>query len=277
MSSRRELKIRDIDFRFTDDIPTFHNPENVAWSIFCNSLGSMAIHFERYVMHGARKALAEITDETLLSEAKLFVKQEGVHSRKHRAHLKWLINRHPEVAAADEDVAEYYAPLYNKSFEFQLAYAANVEGLMGPAMNFIIDNRKALYGNGDTRIASFILWHFVEELEHRNSALDIYNHVVGNYFYRVATMTYIAWHFGKAIAKAARPFSEIEERETGKRTPLLDAVKQVSWRSKGLLLFRFFCVALPFHNPEHLPTPRWAQRWFEDEEAGADMRVYYSG
>ena len=143
-------------------------------------------------------------------------------------------------------------------------------------MNFIIENRKALYGEGDNRIASFILWHFVEEFEHKNSALAIYNHVVGNWFYRVATMPYILWHFCNVILKVEKPFSDREERDTGKCTPLLDAFNGIIWKSKGLLLYRLFCVSLPYHNPENIPTPAWAEQLFEDEEKGVDMRIYYS-
>ena len=36
-----------------------------------------------------------------------------------------------------------------------------------------------LFRPGDDRVASLFLWHFVEEVEHRSSALVIYDAVVG--------------------------------------------------------------------------------------------------
>ena len=60
MSERRDLKVRNIEFQFTDDMPLFFNRDNMTWSKFCNSLGSMAIHFEHYVIYGPRQALKHI-------------------------------------------------------------------------------------------------------------------------------------------------------------------------------------------------------------------------
>ena len=44
----------------------------------------------------------------------------------------------------------------------------------------MLDNEATLFRPGDDRVASLFLWHFVEEVEHRSSALIIYDAVVGN-------------------------------------------------------------------------------------------------
>ncbi len=44
----------------------------------------------------------------------------------------------------------------------------------------MLDNEETLFRPGDDRVASLFLWHFVEEVEHRSSALMIYDAVVGD-------------------------------------------------------------------------------------------------
>ena len=36
------------------------------------------------------------------------------------------------------------------------------------------------------------------------------------------------------------------------------------------------CTLLPYHKPDNIVQPDWATQWFADEEAGKDMRLYYS-
>ena len=43
----------------------------------------------------------------------------------------------------------------------------------------MLDNEETLFRPGDDRVASLFMWHFVEEVEHRSSALVIYDAVVG--------------------------------------------------------------------------------------------------
>ncbi|MCH2185780.1 metal-dependent hydrolase [Myxococcota bacterium] len=47
-------------------------------------------------------------------------------------------------------------------------------------------------------------WHFVEELEHRHVAFDVYEHVCGGYFYRLFVGLYTQWHFTRWIRRVAK-------------------------------------------------------------------------
>ena len=48
-----------------------------------------------------------------------------------------------------------------------------------------------------------IEWHFVEELEHRTVAFDVYDHVCGGYFYRLVVGAWAQWHFISWIRRVA--------------------------------------------------------------------------
>ena len=51
---------------------------------------------------------------------------------------------------------------------------ANLEATFTPMFKVILDHRESLFGGGDARVASLMMWHFVEEIERRSSGLLLY-------------------------------------------------------------------------------------------------------
>ena len=69
-----------------------------------------------------------------------------------------------------EDACNAYDELIDEQpIEFHAAYIANLEATFTPLFKVILDNRDSLFGGGDRRVASLMMWHFVEEIEHRSS------------------------------------------------------------------------------------------------------------
>ncbi len=79
-----------------------------------------------------------------------------------------LVQRYPELEKCYEDACAAYDKLIDEeSIEFHAAYIANLEATFTPLFKVILDNRDSLFGGGDRRVASLMMWHFVEEIEHR--------------------------------------------------------------------------------------------------------------
>jgi len=73
--------------------------------------------------------------------------------------------------------AAYDELLRQEEVEFHLAYIANLEATFTPLFKMVFDNRRLLFAGEDERAGTLFLWHFVEEIEHRSSALLIHHHV----------------------------------------------------------------------------------------------------
>lgn len=269
------IRYRKLDFRFDDDIAFQFHPGNVAVSDFVNALTFTAPAFEPYFIRAFNDALPSITDERLRADTRLFMKQESQHTRHHVAHLAMLLRKFPELEEVRDAINASYRDMYEtRPLRFHLAYTASVELAFGPIARFIIANRDALFAGGDDRIASFVLWHFVEEFEHRNCAIDVFRSVVGSHVYRLSTVRETVRHLTEMSLLTTRAFARLAAE--GKIAPLkgtvLDTVPRAERRRLGRELVG---TLLPWHAPDHLDQPSWLTRWLEDDAAGQPMTLAY--
>lgn len=273
------LKIRNIDFEFPDDMAWNWNPGNPSWGNVGHFISFMAPGFERYFIKAIRLSIPQIKDPAVAEEADLFCKQEGQHAKHHQAHIAMLTRKYPGLKQVMDDVTRSYDELYkNESLEFHLAYAAVVEATFSPVAKFVVGNRDYLFRDTDPRMASFILWHLMEEYEHRSAALNIYNAVVGSYWYRLRMAPRVVKHLMTTVEMVARECNAcVPVAEQGLPMNHVDGefMKDIPLRNKMSALWDLWLTVLPFHNPDHVKQPEWTRQWFEAESNGVDMRSYY--
>lgn len=274
----QDYKVRKIDFHFEPDIPFQFNPANPHWSNFANFISLIAPGFERYFIKAIRQSMDQIKDPAVKREAEWFCLQEGQHARQHLAHAKMLTDRYPKLQATIDAINASYEQLFNsESIAFHLSYAATVELGFGPSAKFMINNRKTLFGNGDTRISSFILWHLVEEFEHRNAAYDVFNDIVGSYWYRLKTAPKVFKHLMdiEKIVRAGLTEAVPAGDYIDSPCEVKNCFDAVPFSQKMSYLYDIVCTFLPYHKPDSIQEPAWVSKWFADEAAGVDMRRYY--
>lgn len=261
------IKVRRIPFEFPDDIPFWFNPCNREASLIANGLSMMAPAFERYFIRAIRDAMPRIRSTAVREEADLFCRQEGQHSKTHIDHQEMLLRRHPALEAVRDRVNRSYADLYeNESTEFALAYATIIELGFKPMAKFLVGNRHILFADGDPRITALVLWHFVEEFEHRSSMFNVYQDVVGDYFYRLRMAGRTRRHVAMLGADVRREMEACEPLpEDDPNAPKIPRIER--WKLSLGLLETFS----PLHNPDAGQIPRWIQDWMAAHEAGQDM------
>ncbi len=272
-----DLKVRKIDFQFDQNMPFQAFPETPEWGNFVNVITLIAPAFERYFIRAFRTAIPNITDPALKADAEAFCAQEAQHSKHHMAHLKVLTHHYPGLAETEKKIRASYDELFKtESDEFHLGYAATIELTFGPIAKFVIDNKDCLFKGSDSRIASFILWHLVEEFEHRNSAIDVYNYQVGNYWYRMKTAPKVFKHIFDVYQISLEGFKHHVYSQKSSFPQPHKAFDITPIGSRLNFFYHLLCTLLPYHNPDNLKQPDWVATWFEDEEAGVDMRHYHS-
>lgn len=303
MKTSTPLRIRRIDFDF-DDVVFDWNPSMPRFGMMMNVVSFVAIAFEKYVVSVVRKAKPRITDPDVAQEAEGFLRQEAQHAAAHRLHVRALAKAHPGLAGVlDETVAEYDRLLDDHPLEFHLAYIADLEATFTPVFKLWLDHHETLFRPGDERVASLFLWHFVEEVEHRSSALILYDHLVRNPWYRVRIAPQVMRHIGSLHTRIVEGFeahvpwddrraegrdlapATLWRHELTNRLPRVSGQHRVrdggmfpgaSARELSVTLYRLMLSQAPGHDPAHEPLPAFADRWFESFDRGEDVKRWYS-
>ncbi len=203
-----DLVVRRIPFEFPEDLEPHWHPGRPEWGHMVNGASLVMPYLEPYLIQAIRLGLKQIDDPALRDVAKDSCGQEGQHYRQHKRFNDLLASKgYPELRGHEAEMERSYARLLERrSLRFHLAYAAGFETMALAVGHWLVNDREYLFGGSDPRVASLVLWHFVEEIEHKNAALDVYNAVCGDYFYRLFGLLYASFHV-MALNRRAYPCS----------------------------------------------------------------------
>ncbi|WP_433522367.1 metal-dependent hydrolase [Nocardia pseudovaccinii] len=299
-----DLQVRKMRFAFADyDVPFLWNEENPAFSSMANAVSFLAIGFEKMIVNMIREAMPRITDPAVAEEADAFVRQEGQHSTAHRQHANALIRRYPGLQETlNEVIAEFDRLTVQTPLEYRLAYTADLEATFTPVFKLMLDNDSTLFRPGDDRVASLFIWHFVEEVEHRSSALIIFDSIVGSDAYRMRMAPSIFRHVMNVVKVASAGFNKHVPQEDrridalamfathrGKQKlrkllrlpvedngPMSRAFDDLRLGEQLIALVGIIRSQLPKHNPDHEKLPALADVWFKRYDAGYDVSHWYT-
>lgn len=266
-----DLVLRKLPFNF-DDVAFDWHPANPPISMMMNSVSFQVIGFEQYMCRAMRDAEEFITDPAILAEARAFGAQEMIHSKAHMKHIKALLGPYPGLKkVVDASVARYDALYKSESLHFHLAYAANIEASFTPLFGTIIEHRKALFSGGDPRIAALMLWHFCEEIEHRSSAIMVYNHVVGSSLFRMKQLPKVL-NFAKEDVRAI--YAGFAEHVPDAPTcGAKGAFARIPPWPRARMTMGILGSQMPWHKPERGHVPAYYGAWRSRYERGEDMTV----
>ena len=254
-----EIVVRSIPFEFPDDLDPAWSPHR-EWAHMVNGASLTMPYLEPFLIATLKEAMEEIDDEAVLEEARGFNGQEAQHFKTHRRYNELLkANGYPELAAVEEAMKAGYDKLRRRSLTYRLAYSAGFETMTLGVTRWLVSERVELFGGSDTRVASFVLWHFVEEAEHKRVAFDVYQAARGRYWPRLLGLltgsAHVFWWSRKgtiAMLKADGLWRDPRSRlRLWRRTAaFFGAILPIVLRS-----------ASPWHDPKHEPDPQWVRAW----------------
>jgi hypothetical protein len=119
-------------------------------------------------------------------------------------------------------------------------------------------------------VASLFVWHFCEEIEHRSSAYDVYNHVVGSHWYRIRNTGKFQKHT-RGLFDMIKSEFELVVKDVPKNaysdSPFARIPMWAQLRSAvGVLASQF-----PWHDSVNQPLPDYYGEWLGHWESGADV------
>src|SRR5262245_40971658 len=294
------LTVRRPPFQIDTSVPFQWQPANPCFGLFGNTFTFLAIAFERYIVSATRQAMSRITDPAVAEEAEAFLRQEAQHARAHRLHANAMIAQYPGLEDTFASTNEAYDELLEREdVEFHLAYIANLEATFTPLFKMVFDHRRQLFAGGDERVGTLLLWHFVEEVEHRSSALLIHHHVTPDRWYRIRNVRKVFGHVtelyrlilagfekhvpfedrhvtSRAVGPSGLWLGEFCERfpvvrRRGGRPSMLG---HVPGRDLRTMVWKLARSQTPRHDPAEEALPTWLNEWHAAYDSGADVTTH---
>ncbi len=257
---------RDIPFEFPDDIDPHWIYGDPEMSCMVNGSSLVMPYLEPFLVKSIRDCAAHIDEPLLKNEIKGFADQEVYHFKTHRRFNEILKSKgYPELAEHEQKMKAAYLKLSHKSLQKRMAYTAGFEAMTMGITKWVIEDRVKLFAGADTRVASFAIWHMVEETEHKCVAFDAYQAVFGSglkaYWHRMLGVFHGSLH----VLILSRAGYHIMLKKDGLwKSPKSRwrLWRRICWftMAAGPYLIR---AALPGHNPRQEKDPQWVLDWLE--------------
>jgi predicted metal-dependent hydrolase len=256
-----------VQFAYPDDLAPHWNPHRPEWSQVANASSLLMPYLEPFLIDAIREAIPRIADPELREEAKAYLGQEAHHFKQHRRFNDLLLaHGYERLRSYERTLADDYAELRTRPLAFRLAYAAGFETMALAIGHMLVRHRRFFFADADSNVSSLVLWHFVEEVEHKRAAYDVFQAVVGSWSERMRGLGYAMWH---TLSRTRQAYVELLRADgLWGRWKTRVAMKLLMLRIALACGPRLFESVLPWHDPARIVDPEWMREWVSLYERG---------
>lgn len=166
--------VRHMDFSLDDNLPRYMFKNNPMISGLIYALSESFPRGEEMFIASVRAHQHKITDPELKQDVRAFIGQEAHHGKQHRL-LNTLVSQRGFPNA-----------FYDRLVRFLLAASKRLHGKRQLALTVGFEHVTATFGaeflrknhlicdQTDERINQLLVWHAIEEIEHKTVAFDVY-------------------------------------------------------------------------------------------------------
>lgn len=228
-TTERKVPTRRISFEESlQHVPKyFASDEDLISSHLMASLSAVFPDGEDFFVRSVRHYRDVVTDPELKAQVSGFIGQEAVHGREHRAfndHLDQLgypVKAFERFTKRGLAIRERLLPPTSN-----LAATAALEHFTATLAEVILTDPEARDMIGNQAVKDLLLWHALEESEHKAVAFDVYKLSGGSERLRTFTMDLLT--FGFLVGMAVQVvISLLGDRETFRRGRLRRSLRRV--------------------------------------------------
>ena len=184
-----KITVRDVHPQLGNDTPRYWYDNDPFKTHYFNALSSTFPVGERFFIKSVRHYEDQITKESLKTQVKNFVGQEGHHSIEHDVHIRLLLDQGYKGISRFERIDKVLLDTMNRRLpRFALAATIALEHFTAILADEILrhPDRWIVPMHPDMQV--LWRWHAIEETEHKAVAFDVYQENVGSYGLRVTAM-----------------------------------------------------------------------------------------
>jgi len=179
----------DFDRRIADLPKYFAADGDVVMSHVLAVLSSVFPDGEDFFVRSVRAAADDITDPKLAKDVEGFIGQESMHGREHRI----LNDKLSELGYPTHQIGQYVRVVTKFRERFQgrranLAFTSALEHYTASLAETLLGHEEARQEIGHPGFRYLLMWHALEESEHKAVAFDVYRGIGGGELMRQVTM-----------------------------------------------------------------------------------------
>lgn len=263
---------RQVKFEW-DHSPLHWIPQDPLASHGVNHFSFTLVRGEYFFCRMFNKALPFIHDEKLKQDAKIFIRQEAIHSQAHKDSIEeYLLRYGVDVENQYKRVVGLFDRLladkplgFNLPKVWQRPWLNARVGLVAAAEHFtaaigqyVLTRSDWQARGGDPVVSDLFTWHSAEEVEHRTVAYDVYQHISGSYLLRVAVMAVTAPIFTYLMAAGTVQLAQDDPAIPQNQKSLWQPTFWKAWHRSDLNGYIpgpvwFFKTSLRFFKPNYHP------------------------
>ena len=247
-----QITARKVKFEFPDELDDILPGTNIVDETYLVAFSLTMPYLEPYLIKTFRAVAEQITDPVLAGDVRAFIAQEAQHFQNHRRVNEMIKGQLGEAVAHEVQLiedrleADYRRFTAKRSDKYNVVYAEGFEAMTCALAMTFFERVGAGTGLGsDGHFGAWQqlwAWHAAEEVEHRNVAFDVYEHLHGGWAYRVIGSFRAQWHFQRFIHRFQSVLLASRGESTRPRLP--------GWLRDGKR--RYLRTFAPGYNPSEL-------------------------
>jgi uncharacterized protein len=193
----RDVRTRRIGFDYpTGSLSRHYVDGDLIMSHVVAVLSAMFPEGEDFFVRAVRRHAEQVDDPQLQVQVRGFIGQEVTHGREHRALNERLQQMGYPTRRVDRSTKRGLA-LYERFAPpmVPLAMTAALEHYTATLAETLLTSERAQALLGDSEVRSMLLWHALEESEHKAVAFDVFRAAGGSERMRIWTMRYVTMTF----------------------------------------------------------------------------------
>ena len=271
----RSVRTRRVGFTYPAETMDRHYVDgDLVMSHVVAMLSAMFPEGEDFFVRSVRRAKDSVTDSELAEQVAGFIGQEVTHGREHRALNERLAEMGYPTRGMDRIV--HYSMVWRDKhlpMRFNLAVTAALEHYTATIAERLLRDERCQALLGDSEVRNMLLWHALEESEHKAVAFEVFQAAGGSERMRIRTFRLVSVLF-VAVIIISTTVSLAGDRAAYHPVRLarsLAALRHSPFLSRSVVA-NLRAYARPGFHPDDMDATDLLDRW-RAELFGADGRL----
>jgi len=250
------IPVRRMEFEVpsADDFDPRWLAGDILQSYFSTGISLYVAYLEPFLVKSMRRVLDQIRDPELRENVERFSRQEAQHYMQHeRFNAAILGQGYPGLEARFARLKDDFDRfLATKGDKWCVGFVEGFEALTTQLALQSLAQLERRHPKTDPRFSALFEWHMAEEVEHRNVAYDIYQHLYDDYPFRVKLCWVAQSHILRFITDIMKLMTAVDAERHGAGYRVSGLHRLLVWVNAAPMMLK---TMMPGYTPHDYRVP----------------------